>query len=99
MATSSPSHPPQSQSPPWQDWDWIHPLRRWLNQIEVRHLAIAQLICFLIPASCPFERDIRLLGRHIFYIPPLCHFNPIYYELIVLRFRALLFLEKVTEQP
>jgi hypothetical protein len=34
------------------------------------------------------------LGRHLFHIPPLCHFNPVYNELIALRFRALLFLEK-----
>lgn len=94
MAISSPPHLARSQSPPWRDWDWVQPLRRWLDQIEVQHWAIAHLICFLIPASCPFERDISVLGRHLFYIPPLCHFNPVYDELIALRFRALVFLEE-----
>jgi hypothetical protein len=88
MATSSSSPP---YSPPTRDW--LHPLRRWLDQLEVRHLAIARLICFLIPPSCPFARDVRFGGRHLFHIPPLCHFNPVYGELMSLRFRALSFLE------
>lgn len=90
----SPPHFLRWPSPSTPPWDGLQPLRRWLNQIEIQYFAIANLICFLIPASCPFERDVRLLGRHLFSIPPLCHFNPVYDELMALRFRALLFLEE-----
>ena len=46
----------------------------------------------MIPTQCPFERDISLFGRTIVSIPPLCKLNPLYEELIGLRFRALCYL-------
>jgi hypothetical protein len=46
----------------------------------------------LIPMQCPFEQDIYLFGRQIGHIPPLCQLNPLYEELIGLRFRALCYL-------
>ncbi|MBD1911784.1 MULTISPECIES: Mo-dependent nitrogenase C-terminal domain-containing protein [unclassified Leptolyngbya] len=68
------------------------PLRRWLDQMEIRDAAIAHTICQLIPAQCPFERDIYLFGRKVGHIPPLCKLNPFYEEVTGLRFRALCYL-------
>lgn len=76
---------------------WIQPkskIQNWLNSIEINNSQVARLICSLIPASCPFERDIKLFGRTLLHIPPLCHFNPFYEEFIALRFRALVFLSE-----
>lgn len=70
----------------------LHSIRQWLNGLEICNDAFARLICRLIPAQCPFERDIYLLGRKVGYIPPLCKFNPFYEELVSLRFRALCYL-------
>ncbi|MGQ4649159.1 Mo-dependent nitrogenase C-terminal domain-containing protein [Lyngbya aestuarii] len=63
-----------------------------LNRVEVDDPKRARIICKLIPAQCPFEREIKLLGRTLFYIPPLCKLNPLYEEVVALRFRALCFL-------
>lgn len=73
-------------------WDIFRPLRRWLNAIEFEHPESARLVCRLIPAQCPFARDVSLLGRVLFSIPPLCKLNPVYEELVALRFRALCYL-------
>ena len=59
-------------------------------RIEKRETAIK--ICKLIPAQCPFERDVSLFGHTFFHIPPLCKLNPAYDELVALRFQALSFL-------
>ncbi|WP_445242283.1 Mo-dependent nitrogenase C-terminal domain-containing protein [Microcoleus sp. S13_C5] len=32
-------------------------------------------MCQLILARCSCERDIQLLGHHLFYIPPMCKLN------------------------
>jgi hypothetical protein len=53
---------------------------------------LARAICRVVPVQCPFERDIRLLGRILFHIPPLCKLNPLYDEVVFLRFRALCYL-------
>lgn len=79
-------------------WVWIgvvdilQPLRRWLNQIEVCDQKLAHRLCKLIPSQCPFERDVKLLGHTLFHIPPLCKLNPLYEEVVGLRFRALCYL-------
>jgi len=62
-----------------------------LDRIQIRDRLMAQILCQLIPASCPFARDISLVG-HTLHIPPLCQLNPFYDELMALRFRALTFL-------
>jgi hypothetical protein len=62
----------------------------------IRNETVAKLICQLIPASCPFSRDIKLLG-YCFHIPPMCQLNPFYNQLMSLRFQALTYLAK-TEQ-
>ncbi|MDJ0773428.1 MAG: Mo-dependent nitrogenase C-terminal domain-containing protein [Mastigocoleus sp. MO_167.B18] len=67
-------------------------LRQWLNNIQICDRKFAHRICGLIPAQCPFEREIKLFGKTLFYIPPLCKLNPLYEELVSLRFRALCYL-------
>jgi len=79
---------------------WLHDrlteLRDRINQIEITDPQIAQLICKLIPSSCPFAKTIKLFGKTILVIPPLCHFNPLYEEFMGLRFRALSLLSDTT---
>jgi Mo-dependent nitrogenase C-terminus len=72
--------------------DLLQPLRQWLDKIEVQNRKLAKLIAKVIPAQCPFERDIMLFGRTIAHIPPMCKLNPLYDELVYLRFRALCYL-------
>jgi Mo-dependent nitrogenase C-terminus len=73
----------------------VHPVRKWLDGIEVRDPQVARWLCQLIPARCPFERDIEVLGHHLFHIPPMCKLNPVYEELVSLRFRSMSFLADV----
>ncbi len=70
----------------------LGPLRRWLNEINVCNPVRARLICQLIPAHCPFECTVRLGNIVCISIPSLCKLNPLYQELIGLRFRALCYL-------
>jgi len=70
----------------------LHPVRDWLDELEVQDPKIARFLCKLIPPQCPFERDINLFGRTIAHIPPLCKLNPLYDQLVGLRFRALSYL-------
>ena len=73
-------------------FDILRPLRQGLDKIEVRNPKIAHRLCQFIPAQCPFERDVNFLGRKLFHIPPLCKLNPLYEEVVSLRFRALCYL-------
>ena len=72
--------------------DILKPLRLWINKIEVRDRQFAHRICKIIPAQCPFEQDVKLFGKTLFHIPPLCKLNPLYEEVVALRFRALCYL-------
>ncbi|AFY76553.1 MAG: Mo-dependent nitrogenase C-terminal domain-containing protein [Hydrococcus sp. C42_A2020_068] len=76
----------------WKSVDLLKPLRMRLNSIEIDRPKLAHRICRLIPARCPFARKIRLFGRTIANIPPLCKINPLYEDLMALRFRALCYL-------
>ncbi|MGF1537179.1 MAG: Mo-dependent nitrogenase C-terminal domain-containing protein [Elainellaceae cyanobacterium] len=67
-------------------------LRRWLDNVDVRRPELARFISNVVPAQCPFERDVNLFGHRIAHIPPLCKLNPLYEELIGLRFRSLCYL-------
>ena len=67
-------------------------LRDKLDQIEFHDPRWARFISKMIPAQCPFERDIKLFGRTVAHIPPLCKLNPLYEQLVGLRFRALCYL-------
>lgn len=70
----------------------LQPLKNWLDNFSIDRLELAYSICKLIPAQCPFEREIYLGDRKLFHIPPLCQLNPLYEELVSLRFRALCYL-------
>ncbi|MCU0545072.1 MAG: Mo-dependent nitrogenase C-terminal domain-containing protein [Oscillatoriaceae cyanobacterium Prado104] len=76
-------------------FDPLHSLKQRLDSIEVKSPKFARLLCQLIPAQCPFEREVKIFDRTLFYIPPLCKLNPIYEQLIGLRFRALCYLADV----
>jgi Mo-dependent nitrogenase C-terminus len=65
--------------------------RLWLSSIEIYDSEAAQLLCRIIPASCPFERDIKLFNR-ILHIPSMCKLNPFYNQLMQLRFKSLAYL-------
>lgn len=75
--------------------DLFVPLRRAIDNKEINNPKLARRICKLIPAQCPFARDLKLFGRTIVTIPPMCKLNPLYNELISLRFRALCYLADV----
>ena len=70
----------------------LQPVRQWLDHIEICDVKTAQFLSKAIPAQCPFERDIELFGHKIAHIPPLCKLNPLYEQLVGLRFRALCYL-------
>jgi hypothetical protein len=70
----------------------LQPIRLWIDGLEVRNVKTARWIAKVIPAQCPFERDIKLLGRTVAHIPPLCKLNPLYDQFVTLRFRALCYL-------
>ena len=71
----------------------LDPLRQWLDAVEPHDPAVARLLVKLIPAQCPFERDVVIFGRKLAHIPPMCKINPLYDQLMGLRFRCLCFLE------
>lgn len=89
VATSQTDMPGQLSAP---HSDLLQPLKDWLDEMEIHDPRVARLICKLVPAQCPFERDIKIFGRKIAHIPPLCRINPLYEQLIGLRFRALSYL-------
>lgn len=72
--------------------DVLKPLRAWLDGIQFTQPQFAHRICQLVPAQCPFERTVTLFGHTLFHIPPLCKLNPLYEEVVGLRFRALCYL-------
>jgi hypothetical protein len=75
-----------------QHLDLLQPVRHWLDGIEIHDPKLARFFSKMIPAQCPFERDIKLFGRKVAHIPPLCKLNPLYEQLVSLRFRALCYL-------
>ena len=62
---------------------------QWFDAIEVHDPKVARLLCKMIPASCPFEREIKLFDHTLFHIPPLCKLNPLYEQVVGLRLKAL----------
>ncbi len=67
-------------------------LQQWLDRLKIEEETTARRIVKLIPAQCPFAREIEVFGKIILRIPPLCKLNPLYEQLIGLQFRALCFL-------
>lgn len=72
--------------------DVLNPLRQWLDGLDIQDPRVARFLCKMIPSQCPFERDVTLFGRKIVHIPPLCKINPLYEQMVGLRFRALSYL-------
>ena len=83
---------PSNSLPKRFSLDLLRPLRNWVNAFNINTPQRAHRIARLIPAQCPFERDIVVLGKPIAHIPPLCKLNPLYEETVALRFRALCYL-------
>lgn len=79
-------------SPPTPHPDILYPLKDWLDGLEIQDPRLARFICKMVPPQCPFERDIKLFGRKIVHIPPLCKLNPLYEQLVGMRFRSLSYL-------
>ena len=70
----------------------LRPVKDWLDQIDIHDPSVARFLCKMIPPQCPFERDVKLFGRKVVHIPPMCKLNPLYEQLVGLRFRALSYL-------
>lgn len=81
-----------NQRPKKQKLDIFLPLRKWLNKIKINDPKLAHRLCKMIPSQCPFARTIQIKGRTLLKIPPLCKLNPLYEDLMTLRFRALCYL-------
>lgn len=73
-------------------WNILQPLKQRVDSIQVRDRQLAHRLCKLIPSQCPFERDVKLFGKTLFHIPPMCKLNPLYEEVVGLRFRAMCYL-------
>ncbi len=73
----------------------LRPIRNWIDNVEITDRDRAHLLCKLIPAQCPFERDVIVLGRKVAHIPPMCKINPLYEQFAGLRFRSLCYLVDV----
>jgi tellurite resistance protein len=72
--------------------DALNPVRDWLDGLDIQDPRVARFLCKMIPSDCPFERDVKLFGHKIVHIPPLCKINPLYEQMVGLRFRALSYL-------
>jgi hypothetical protein len=70
----------------------LHSVSHWFESIEIQNTKVAKLVCKTIPARCPFEREIKLFDHTVFRIPSLCKLNPLYEQLVDLRFRCLSYL-------
>ncbi|NES23280.1 MAG: nitrogenase [Symploca sp. SIO3E6] len=80
--------PPKALTHP----DALKPVREWLDGMEMHDPRVARFLCKMIPDQCPFERDVKLFGHKVVHIPPMCKLNPLYEQLVGLRFRALSYL-------
>ncbi|CDN15688.1 hypothetical protein RintRC_2508 [Richelia intracellularis] len=49
-----------------------------MDSVEVHNADLAHILCKLIPAQSPFERDITLFCHKVLHIPPMCKVNPLY---------------------
>ncbi|WP_036478855.1 Mo-dependent nitrogenase C-terminal domain-containing protein [Myxosarcina sp. GI1] len=89
-SAASPLSPPRKRKSSHPDL--LHPVKDWLDDMEVKDPRLARFVCKVIPPQCPFERDINLFGRTIAHIPALCKLNPLYEQFTTLRFRSLSYL-------
>lgn len=75
-----------------QHRDVLKPVKHWMDGLEIHDPQLARFLCRMIPSQCPFEREVKLFGHKVVHIPPLCKLNPLYEQLVGLRFRALSYL-------
>jgi hypothetical protein len=68
---------------------WIEP-REWTPELAKRWVDA-------IPAKCPFEREWRVAGVLVLYIPPLCPLNPFSTQLYRIRIEAQAYLLRECE--
>ncbi|TAF56486.1 MAG: nitrogenase [Oscillatoriales cyanobacterium] len=97
LDTSNPKNPdnPEHAAQPTlaiPSVDVLAPVRNWLDHLEMKDPKVARFLCKMIPAQCPFERDVKLFGDKVVHIPPMCKLNPLYEQLVGLRFRAMSYL-------
>jgi Mo-dependent nitrogenase C-terminus len=90
-----PAFPIRSTNPKGFEIDGLQLLRQWVEDIEIHNPKVARLLCKIIPAQCPFERDLTFFGHTVLHIPPLCKLNPLYMQFISLRFKSLTYLADV----
>ncbi len=86
------THPSPIQPPRSLLRRMLRPISHWIDSLPVKNPSQARYIARTIPAQCPFERELNLFGRTVAHIPPLCKLNPLYEEVVALRFRALCYL-------
>ena len=75
-----------------QKFDLLYPIRQWLESIEIHNRKLAHFLCKLVPSQCPFEKDVIIFGKKLFHIPAMCKLNPLYEQVVTLRFKALCYL-------
>lgn len=92
VAKSSPAPTKTNTTERGRKFDPLKPLRSWLENLNVDNPSLAHKLCRLIPSQCPFERDLNLFGRTLLHIPPMCKLNPLYDEVVMLRFKAMCYL-------
>ena len=93
MSTQAHNYPPSLFPQRKFPFDLLYPLRQWVDSIEVNNKKFAHFLCNIIPCTCHFERDITIFGK-TFHFPAICKLNPLYNEVVGLRFRALTYLEE-----
>lgn len=59
---------------------WLTP-RHWTRELAERWVNS-------VPAKCPFEREVKIKGVLVLYIPPLCPLNPFSTQLYRIRIAA-----------
>ena len=91
-ATTSSTNPINAIGDKLSHAEPLKPVRNWLDQLSVEDPRLARFVCKLVPSQCPFERDVTLFGKKLVHIPPMCKLNPLYDQLVGLRFRALSYL-------
>jgi tellurite resistance protein len=96
VSTSSDSIGLQKPSIPKPDP--LKSVRVWLDGMEISEPKVARFLCKLIPSQCPFERDVVVFGKKLAHIPPMCKINPLYDQLVGLRFRSLSYLADVCKE-
>jgi tellurite resistance protein len=89
---------PGLQPPSASKLDPLRPVRQWLDGMDIQDPKVARFLCKLIPAQCPFERDVVVFKKKIVHIPPMCKINPLYEQLVGLRFRSLSYLADVCKE-